>query len=141
MAKPGWLSEHFSENEMRCRHCSACEVDMRLITALEELRALVGPLHILSGYRCPEHNKRVGGAPKSEHVLGRAADVVATKVGLRELYEAALKVPAFKSSGIGIYPDEGFVHVDVARSKPARWGRLKGKGYVAIEQALKELKK
>jgi zinc D-Ala-D-Ala carboxypeptidase len=141
VAKPGWLSQNFSENEMRCRHCSECAVDMRLINALEELRALVGPLHILSGYRCETHNAKIGGEPKSLHTMGRAADVVATKVGLKALYEAALKVKAFKESGIGVYSDEGFVHLDIGRPKQARWGRLKSKGYVAIELALKELKK
>lgn len=33
------------------------------------------PLFINSGYRCLELNKKVGGVPTSQHVLGQAADV------------------------------------------------------------------
>lgn len=33
------------------------------------------PIHINSGYRSPEHNKAVGGAPTSQHVKGEAADI------------------------------------------------------------------
>ena len=33
------------------------------------------PLAINSGYRCPEVNKAVGGAPTSQHAKGEAADV------------------------------------------------------------------
>ena len=34
-----------------------------------------GPLFINSGYRCPELNKEVGGAPTSQHTKGEASDV------------------------------------------------------------------
>lgn len=32
-------------------------------------------IHITSGYRCPQLNKIVKGSPKSQHVLGQAADI------------------------------------------------------------------
>jgi zinc D-Ala-D-Ala carboxypeptidase len=32
-------------------------------------------VHILSGFRCPELNKLVGGANTSQHLLGEAADI------------------------------------------------------------------
>jgi uncharacterized protein YcbK (DUF882 family) len=36
---------------------------------LEEIRTHFDrPIHILSGYRCPAHNKAVGGAPDSQHM-------------------------------------------------------------------------
>lgn len=44
---------------------------------LEPLRQIVGTsIHINSGYRCPRLNRRVGGATKSQHLLGQAADMV-----------------------------------------------------------------
>ncbi|MDR1472543.1 MAG: peptidase M15 [Synergistaceae bacterium] len=47
-----------------------------LLDRLEALRAAFGrPLVITSGYRCAEHNARVGGAAGSLHLTGRAADV------------------------------------------------------------------
>ena len=33
------------------------------------------PIYINSGYRCPELNKKVGGAPNSYHLRGMAADI------------------------------------------------------------------
>lgn len=35
------------------------------------------PIHVTSGYRCPELNKAVGGVPTSQHLKGEAADIVA----------------------------------------------------------------
>jgi hypothetical protein len=47
----------------------------RLALELEKVRALTGqPLHINSGYRCPELNAAVGGSPNSYHMAGCAAD-------------------------------------------------------------------
>jgi hypothetical protein len=36
------------------------------------------PMIVLSGARCADHNKKVGGAPKSAHVEGRAVDLERT---------------------------------------------------------------
>ena len=35
------------------------------------------PIHVTSGFRCPELNKAVGGVPTSQHQKGEAADIVA----------------------------------------------------------------
>ena len=43
---------------------------------LDPLREHYGyPIHISSGYRCPELNKKVGGTRTSQHLSGRAVDV------------------------------------------------------------------
>lgn len=128
------LSNHFSSDEFACTCCGVFHIDMRLIKALEELRAIVKkPLCILSGYRCEKHNKAIGGAQASEHVKGLAADV-AIPAGhtLKLFYERIEQVAAFKNGGVGLYPKERFAHVDV-RGKRARWGRLDGK-YVSISE-------
>lgn len=45
---------------------------------LDPLRDAIGsPLTVTSGYRCPELNAAVGGAPRSHHLRGMAADVTA----------------------------------------------------------------
>lgn len=45
---------------------------------LQPLRDAWGkPLHINSGYRCPELNAAVGGVPTSQHTKGEAADIKA----------------------------------------------------------------
>jgi len=122
----GSLSEHFDCSEFACPDCGKCEVSPILLSALEELRSLLGkPIHILSGYRCSEHNKSVGGASASQHVLGQAADIRVVGLSLIELYKKAKQVKAFMRGGIGLY-DTGFIHVDV-RAGLARWSRVKGK--------------
>ena len=54
---------------------------------LDPLRdAWGGPIHVNSGYRCPELNKIVGGTPTSQHQRGEAADItVGTRAGNRRL--------------------------------------------------------
>ena len=43
---------------------------------LDPLRERWGvPIYVNSGYRCPELNKKVGGAPNSYHLRGMAADI------------------------------------------------------------------
>ena len=50
---------------------------LRLAALFENLRKHCGdkPLTVLSAYRTPEHNRAVGGRPRSQHVEGRALDV------------------------------------------------------------------
>lgn len=54
---------------------------------LDPLReAWGGPIHVNSGYRCPELNRIVGGTPTSQHQRGEAADItVGTRNGNRRL--------------------------------------------------------
>lgn len=57
-------------------------------TILEPMRALLDlPVHINSGYRSFEVNQRVGGATKSAHLLGNAADTVPIGMQLRAAFD------------------------------------------------------
>lgn len=82
------LSQHFSLEEMTLSQEAArkglsnqptpraLENLKRITATLEEIRTLVGkPINISSGYRSPAVNAAVGGAAKSAHVLGLAADI------------------------------------------------------------------
>ena len=47
-----------------------------VLKVLQPLRDLWGkPIHINSGYRCPQLNARVGGVATSQHTKGEAADL------------------------------------------------------------------
>ena len=47
-----------------------------VLEVLQPLRDAWGkPLHVNSGYRCPELNALVGGVPTSQHMEGEAADI------------------------------------------------------------------
>ena len=72
----------------RCAECKLAQPAMRLpygiednVTALVEnvlepaRRKLGKPIIVNSGFRCPLHNGRVGGATASQHMKGEAADL------------------------------------------------------------------
>lgn len=79
------------------------------------------PLHINSAYRSPEHNKKVGGKPASQHLTASAADITCKSKSPKQLaaiIEKLIKDGVLKFGGMGVYP--GFVHVDIRAGK-ARW--------------------
>lgn len=111
--KQGQLSPHFNAKEFACNHCGTALVTDALLDALEKLRSNLGgkPISINSGYRCPVHNKAVGGAADSMHMYGNAVDLVDT-----------VTVDQAKKAGFtGIGTSNGrALHVDV-RDTPAQW--------------------
>ena len=108
--------------DYKCPCCGKDCVSLELVYALEKLREECGnqPIHILSGVRCEEWNETVGGVPRSQHLHGRAADIVVRCFHPVEVADKAERVSAFCHGGIGCYPHRGFVHVDI-RKGPARW--------------------
>lgn len=116
----GDLSAHFNRSEFRCHgfgHAGhpdhPTNVDGRLVAHLEQLRAIVGkPLRIVSGHRCPWWNKRVGGAARSQHMSGTAADIPKGYATVAQAERAGF-------NGIG-NKGQWAVHVDV-RANRARW--------------------
>ncbi len=95
---------------------------------LEPLRSEFGPLTITSGYRSVTHNAAVGGAPGSKHIYGMAADIAADDDMQIRLATAASKLP--HTGGIGIYPGQGLVHIDIRPRRPdgtiTTWERVNG---------------
>jgi uncharacterized protein YcbK (DUF882 family) len=72
------LSPHFKLMEFQCRCCGTVKLSALALEMLEALRELSGsPVVITSGYRCERHNRAVGGAPRSAHLSGMAADIYA----------------------------------------------------------------
>ncbi len=119
----GDLSRNFSKHEFRCRcGCDRAEVNPRLVEALQELRDLARrPIRITSRYRCPDHNRAQHGKKRSQYLLGNAADLVIDGLSVIEMYCLADKVAAVRNGGIGLYPKNGIIHVDV-----------RDKGYILI---------
>ena len=54
---------------------------------LQPIRDDLGPVQILSGYRCEALNKMVGGAELSQHLRGEAADISVPGYPAGKLYE------------------------------------------------------
>ena len=87
----------FKENEFACKCCgelpplARANVRALVDNVLDPVRNLYGgAIRVTSGYRCERHNKEVGGAERSQHLCGEAADIVLaglplTAYGLQEL--------------------------------------------------------
>lgn len=66
----------FRPEEFICPCCGKGQVAELLVFCLDMFRAAWGyPVKINSAYRCEEHNDLVGGAEKSRHLIGCAADI------------------------------------------------------------------
>ena len=117
----GATGPHFSESELACPHCGVNGCRQELVDALEAFRALAGkPVMIDSAYRCPKHNAQAGGAGKSEHVEGMAADIRVEGMTAAQLEEVARGIPAIR--GIGRADHQQYVHIDVRPTRTlAQW--------------------
>lgn len=73
------LSAHFNVREFRCK-CGKTHdilISSELIDKLEQLHAAFhcSKIIVTSGYRCPTHDKNVGGTGSGQHTKGTAADI------------------------------------------------------------------
>lgn len=109
----GDITEGLSHEEFRCKcklkSCGFTLISPRLINSYAIVRGMVGPLLILSGFRCQVHNHIVGGHINSYHKKGMAIDLAPTQVSLKELYKICLKF----FDDVVLYEDEGFVHCEM----------------------------
>jgi hypothetical protein len=104
----GRLSPHFRANELASRGDRTCWVNRELLEALEVLRRNVGkPLMLRSGWRDPDHNRKVGGASRSQHTYGAAPELQQVKVRLDPAAELI--------SGRAADFDRGYVTLDDVR--------------------------
>jgi uncharacterized protein YcbK (DUF882 family) len=104
-------------------------MDRKLLALLVRLREKLEvsgsrKIDLISGYRSPQTNaslrahggERTGVASQSQHMLGKATDIMIPGVSLERLRGAAL---ALGGGGVGYYPRDGFIHVDTGPVR--RW--------------------
>lgn len=115
-------SKNFTWQELQCKcGCGIRNVSPRALKKLQKMRDIVGrPFTINCACRCPLHNARVGGVPKSQHRATELMASTAFDISLtghnREAMVRAAEIAGF--GGIGTY--ETFIHVD-DRGWRARW--------------------
>lgn len=113
------IAEFFRLDEFQCPCCKRVMLHSLLLQKLKGLRFKTGrPVIITSGYRCPAYNQKVGGVKTSYHLLGMAADIHVPGVSIEELLPMAEEI-GFK--GIGCYPKQNFLHLDIRPTRQARW--------------------
>lgn len=86
-----------------------------LATNLQIIRDYLGvPIKINSGYRSPEHNKKVGGSSNSYHLKAMASDIRTdrhTPEQLKALIKQLMDQGRIKKGGLKAY--NSFVHYDI----------------------------
>lgn len=117
------LSEHFRAREFFPQDASYrfLRIAPELLDRLEQIRHRLGgrPITIHSAYRPPAYNRSVGGVSNSTHIDGLAADLSAANTSTDALYRACDEVIG-QGGGVGYYPGQQFVHIDV-RGHHSRW--------------------
>lgn len=122
------ISPHFKLSEMACKDGSDKVLySTELMEKLEELRAYGGfTVSINSGYRTPAYNKKIGGASRSQHVLGTAADIVVKKNGaVVNAKKVCCLCQSLGFKGIG-YISANATHVDMRVSGSYRGDERRG---------------
>lgn len=102
------------------RSNTVTDMDPKLLMLLNSVSSRFGGedvLHVISGYRSPETNRKLaaasGGVAKhSMHLEGKAIDIRLPGRALDQLHKAAL---AARGGGVGYYPKSQFVHLDTGR--------------------------
>ena len=121
------LTKNFSFNEFASKDGATMPPEVKenikkLASELEKIRAAFNlPLKINSGYRSPEHNKKIGGASNSYHMKGLAADFTIpgrTPKQISIVLEGLINDGILKQGGLGVY--NSWIHYDIRGTK-ARW--------------------
>lgn len=118
------LSANFNVSEFACHDGSdTVLISDELVALLQKIRDHFGKaITINSGYRTAAWNAKNGGAPKSQHLLGKAADITISGVTPLAVAQYAEFLQPM-AGGIGLY--QSFTHVDV-RDVRTRWDSRTG---------------
>ena len=121
------LTSNFNKSEFDCKSGADMPQEVfnniqKLANQLQIIRNKVSvPIKINSGYRSPEHNTKIGGSKTSQHLLGKAADIVIdgyTPDEVADLIEELIENGDILQGGLGRY--NTFTHYDIRKNK-ARW--------------------
>jgi len=121
------LTNNFSKSEFECS--CGCEMPLevfhniqKVANQLQKLRDATGKsITINSAYRCVKHNKAIGGVDSSQHILGKASDIVVKGVEPSitfDLIDLFINDCEMLQGGLGNY--NSFTHYDIRKIK-ARW--------------------
>lgn len=86
----------------------------KLTEMFENIRAIWNkPIKVISAYRTPAHNLKIGGVKNSQHVQGRALDLQPPDgITINEFYRHIfIRAHTLGIGGLGRY--KTFVHVDI----------------------------
>jgi uncharacterized protein YcbK (DUF882 family) len=121
------MTKNFSKEEFDCNDGSEMPINVyhnmvKVANQLQTLRDYIGkPIQVNSAWRSEEYNASIGGVKNSQHIMGRAADIVIkgmTPIEVSKIIEELIGKGDMLQGGLGIY--SSFVHYDIRGTK-ARW--------------------
>lgn len=121
------LTKNFSKSEFDSKDGAVMpDSVLKNITELAKniqvLRDEIGQgIKVNSGYRSPRHNAKIGGATRSQHVIGNASDIVVngmTPQQVADKIDDLINAGKMKQGGLKAY--RTFTHYDIRGTK-ARW--------------------
>jgi len=126
------MTKNFTLKEMSCR--CGCYMPkevlnnvQKLANQLQYIRDCVAmPITINSAYRCEAHNKAVGGSSNSQHLLGKAADIVIQGLDpvldTYDYLDDLMLSGEILQGGLGMY--KTFTHYDFRGKNKSRWSNV-----------------
>jgi uncharacterized protein YcbK (DUF882 family) len=125
------LTNNFNKSEFEC-NCG-CEMPNEVFLQIQKLASQLQcirdfirfPIKITSAYRCPSHNKEIGGVSNSQHVLGKASDIQVSDSSPEAIYQVIDTLAEYGhvlQGGLGLY--NTFTHYDIRKTR-ARWDKTK----------------
>ena len=131
------LTAHFNAKEFQCK-CGKSHsflIDNDLLEKLEQLHAAFhcSKIIVTSGYRCPTHDKNVGGNGSGQHTKGTAADICcyAQDGSIISSKQVCCEAQDIGFTGIAnIDNSYQYTHVDVRTSGKWYGDEVKGNGDV-----------
>ena len=122
------MTQNFKKHEFDCS--CGCEMPLtvelnvkRLAEELQYIRNYIQrPINVNSGYRCESYNNTIpGSSSRSQHVLGKAADIVVSGMNSTQVFQQLDELQhkgKIHTGGMGLY--DTFVHYDI-RGYRKRW--------------------
>ena len=74
---------------------------------------------VTSGYRSPEHNRRVRGATRSQHMACKAADIIIPNTNSKTVAAFVKSLPG--RGGVGTYCHTQAIHIDTGPKREWNW--------------------
>lgn len=122
------MFRYFRFEDFACKcGCGENKMDIGFIRKLDDLREEVDfPLMVVSGYRCPKHNKKVSTTGENgPHTTGHAVDLGVDRAKAHRVVDVATK-NGFTGIGVQQKGAGRFIHLDdlpndIGQPRPTIW--------------------
>lgn len=132
------LSYSFKEEDFKCK-CNQCKkefkISLGIVGALEFIKGHFRErIEVVNGYKCSEAIGNRDSYKKSYHSLGKAVDFRVKNIPIEEVFVFCETMPELR--GIGFYPKENFVHIDLREHERTEWV-FENKEYKTLSTSLR----